>query len=874
MRAARAFLSRLRGLVVKSEKDRDLAEEMALHLQMQIEDNIRSGMAPGEARRWALLKSGGLEPAKEIYRDRRGIPMVEAVLRDLAYAVRHVRKNPGFAVVAVLTLALGIGVNTAIFSVVNALLIRPLPYPQADRLVRLGEFDKKRGQGIQTVSYPNFSDWRNSSATFERMAAWRVVDLGVMGPVQPEQISAAATSPEFFETLGVVPELRGALLSDDGAPFAVISHGLFQRQFGGDRGAIGQSIRVGQASFRIAGVAPRTFHFPPGVDFWFQERFWNPGSLADRDGHNFQVVGRLRPRASLEQARAEMETIAGRLERAYPKSNQDQGVKLVSLHEATVGSVRRTLLILMGAAALLLLIACSNVANLLLSRAATRRREIAVRCSIGASRRRVVCQLVTEGAVLAALGGVAGLAAAFAGVKALLRYAPEGLPSVQSLRVDGATLVFVLLASLLTTAIFALAPAWRLSRTNLNDALGSAGRASTDGGGRNRVRDVFVIAQFAMATVLLIGAGLLLKSLVRLQDAPLGFRPDHLLTVQLRGPYFRQGGPGAWSGFLREVIEKTGKLPGVEAAGATTELPVEGVSWASRFSRPGESYPSDAARPGADYRIVSPSYFDVMGIPLLQGRVLSDRDDKGAPAVAVINQALARRYFAGENPVGKVILLDIWGGTARQIVGVVGDVRQGSLDAEPEPEVYESLMQRPFPATVVVRTRTEPMSAASAVRAAIWAIDRTQPVGRMASMEEIVSQSLGLPRFRSMLLGLFAGLGALLATIGVYGVLSYSVARRTHELGIRAALGAGAGRTLRLVLRQGIGLAVVGVALGLVAACAVSRLLSSLVYGTTVTDPAVFGAAALLLSMSAVLACLVPATRAITVDPVQALRHE
>jgi predicted permease len=874
MRALRAFLFRLGGLFHRERREREMALEFESHLEMEIEASLRRGMTPEEARRAALVKSGGLETAKEAWRDRSGLPVVETAIRDLRFALRQLRRNPGFAAVVVLTLALGIGMNTAVFTVVNALLLRPLPYPRADRLVQLGEYDKKRDQGLQTVSYPNFADWKRASKVFERMAAWHVVDLGIVGPVQPEQIAAAATSPEFFETMGVHPELGSTLAANQDAPSAVISHELFVRQFGADPSAIGKSLRVGQAAFRVAGVAPRGFHFPPGADFWFLERYWNPATLADREAHNFQVVGRLKPDATLEQARVEMGAIARRLEEAYPKSNRDQGVRLVSLHERTVGGVRRTLWVLMAAAGLLLLIGCANVANLLLSRSATRRQEIAVRASIGASRTRIACQLVTEGAVLATLGGAAGLAAAFWGVKALLASAPESLPSLDAMRMDGTVFAFVVLVSLLTIVLFGLAPAWQLSRTGLSEALGGAGRGAGEAAGRARVRSAFVVVQFAMATVLLTGAGLLVKSLLKLQDVNLGFRSDRLLTVQLRGPYFRQGGPGAWSGFLEEVIDRIEELPGVEAAGAATELPVEGVSWATRFSKPGVSYASEAARPAADYRIVSPGYFSAMGIPLQRGRFLSERDTKDAPAVVVINQTLARRYFAGEDPIGRQVALDIFGKAPREIVGIVGDVRQGSLDVEPEPEVYESLLQRPFPATVVVRTRTEPLSMAAAVRGAIWAVDREQPIGRVASMDEIIAKSLGMPRFRSALLLLFAAIGGALAMIGVYGVLSYSVARRTHELGIRAALGAGTGRTLSLILGQGLRLAVAGIVAGIAAAFAVSRLLSSLLYGTRATDPAVFVGTAVLLALTAIPACLIPAFRAAGVDPITALRNE
>jgi len=815
-----------------------------------------------------------MPPPADRRRGDRARPTIDAVIRDVHFAARMLRRSPGFTIVVVLTLALGVGVNAAMFTTINALLLRQLPYPRADRLVQIGEVDKKTDREIQRVSYPDFEDWNKSARSFEHMAAWHVVDLSVVGPVHPEQILAAATSPEFFETMGVSPKLGATLITDQGAPFAVISHGLFVRQFGADPSALGKSFRVGQGAYRVAGVAPPDFHFPTDVEVWFLERYWNPRTATERNAHNFQVVGRLRAGATLDQARVELDTVARRLEDAYPISNRNRGVSLMSLHEVTIGGVRRTLLVLMAATALLLLIACANVANLLLCRSIARRNEIAVRVSLGASRARVACQLITESVVLALCGGAAGLAAALAGVRLLVLVAPRDLPNLEGVRVDGTVLLFVLFVSLVAVIVFGSAPAWRLLRARPGAALGNIRRDNGDDPERSRLRGIFVISEFAMASVLLIGAGLLIKSLSNLQQVRLGFRPDDLLTVQLRGPYFRNGGADAWSGFLQKVTDEIQKLPGVEAAAAATELPVEGVSWASRFSRPGVTYSSQTDRPAADYRIVMPRYFDVMRIPIVSGRTLNDRDTKNAPAVVVINQAFAHRYFAGEDPVGREIVMDIFGPAPRQIVGVVGNVRQDSPNVAPEPEIYESLLQRPFPATIVVRTTSEPMSLAGPIRQAIWTIDREQAIGRVTSMDAIVSQRLGMPRFRTVLLALFAAAGAALAMIGVYGVLAYSVARRTHELGIRAALGASRRDALCLVLRHGLELTIMGVILGLVGAYALTRLLSSMVYGTTVKDPTVFITAGVLLVLTAVPACLIPAVRAASVDPMTVLRDE
>ena len=796
--------------------------------------------------------------------------------QDLRYGIRMLLQRPGFTALAVLTLAVGIGANTAIFSVVNAVILRPLPYADPDRLMLLRE--TKLPQFPEFAIAPgNFLDWQSQNEVFEQLEAFRTHFYNLTGNAEPERLRAARVTAGTFSMLGIQPALGRDFLAEEDRPgndgVALISHGLWQRRFGGDPAIVGQQMTLNGRSHTVIGVMPASLRF---LDR--NAELWAPMAFTDQDrqnhgGHFINAVGRLRPGITQEQALTNLTTIAARLEQQYPDTNAGWSVKVTPLFEAAVGEMRPTLLVLLGAVALVLLIACANVANLLLARASSRHKEIAIRSALGASRWRVVRQLLTESVLLALVGGACGIVLAYWGLDLLLSLAPASLPRMRDVSLDGSALGYTLAITLLTGVIFGLAPALQSSNPDLNESLKEGGRGST-GGPRQRVRSLLVVTEVALALVLLAGAGLMLKSFWRLQQVDPGFNPENALVVGISLPPTKYADDQQRAAFFRQLLERTAALPGVEAVGATHSMPIIS-DYLLGFVIEGRPPAAPGDEPSTNYYAVSPDYFRAMGITLVRGRSFTERDTAGAPRVAIINETFARRFFAGEDPIGKRIHVTNGPETFREVVGIVADVRQYGLDREAPIQFYEPYLQEPFSGmSLVVRTAAEPSALSAAIRQEVFALDKDQPVASVRTLEEVLAESVARRRFSMWLLGLFGGVALLLASVGIFGVMNYTVAQRTHEIGIRLALGAQRRDILRLVVGQGMILALIGVALGLIAAFAGTRVMASMLYGVSATDPLTFTGVALLLAVVAFLACYLPARRATRVDPMVALRYE
>ncbi len=813
---------------------------------------------------------------------------MNAFWQDLRYGARMLLKNPGFALIAVLTLALSIGANTAIFSVVNAVLLRPLPFPHPEQLFTLWERNPKLGYEQNPPAAGNYVDWRAQNRVFAEMAIYNSRKFTLAQADQPERLAGAAVSASLFDVLGISPLLGRAFLPAEEQAgreqVALIGHSLWQRRFGADPHLVGKTIVLDSRNYTVVGVMPEGFQFPGGTGS-FQRyappppaELWVPLALTaddlnQRSAHFLSAIGRLKPGISLAQAGAEMNTIQHRLEQQYPTQFFGSHVKLVPLSEQASGAVRRSLLVLWGTVGFVLLIGCANVANLLLARAASRKKEMAVRAALGASRLRVIRQLLTESLLLAVAGGVGGILLAAWGVAALSAIIPTSFPRREGIAIDYWVLGFTLLVSVVTGVIFGLVPALQAAKTELTEALKEGGRSAAEGGSRNRVRSLLVVAETALALVLLIGAALMTQSFLRLQRVNPGFRTDHVLTMELALPPVRYVRAQRVA-FFQQLIERSRSVPGVQAVAASRQLPLTGDSFNYAFSAEGRQ-PLPGESPSADVRFVTPGYFSVLGIPLVKGRTFSESDGPDAPSVIVINEALARRYFPNEDPIGKRARLGINNFTGN-IIGVVGDVKHMGLDAAVHEEVYTPYAQTPFwtDMTLSVRTSGDPLSVAAAMRDVIKGLDNALPVSRQRTLETIAAESVAQPRFRTLLLGLFGLAALLLASVGIYGVMSYAVVQRTHELGVRVALGAQTADVLRLVIGQGIKLVLSGVALGVLASFGLTRLMEGLLFEVSATDPVTFAGIALLLNGVALLACWIPARRATKVDPMIALRCE
>jgi putative ABC transport system permease protein len=801
----------------------------------------------------------------------------DEVFQDLRYGVRMLLKNPGFTFIAVLTLSLGIGANTAIFSIVNAVLLRPFPYQEPERLVMLQERVSSVGF---SPSYPNFADWRDQSTAFASMAAVRGNEsFNFTGAGDPERLQGRIVSAGFFSTLGIQPLLGRDFLAEDdrpgATPAAILSYGFWQRRFGADESVIGKQLTLNNQSFTVVGVTASNFQFGAEVDVSVPiglsaERFRARGSDPGTD-----VVARLKPNLSQQQAETELNLIAARLEEQYPESNKGRRVLLTPLHESFVGNVRQPLLILLGAVGLVLLIACANVANLLLVRSSTRQKEMAVRVALGAYRWRIIRQLLTESILLAALGTALGILLAFWGTRFIASQLPDGIPRLQEAQVDARVLVFTLVVSLLTGLLFGLGPALQVSRPNLTEGLKEGDRGSS--GRRQRLRSVLVVGEVALTLTLLVGAGLLLQSFRRVLQVDPGFKAHNLLTMQVsvNNPDGQQV-----ANFFEQLQQKVRNLPGVKAVAVSNGLPF-GVANFPTFIIEGREVTEN--KPSGIRYTVSPDYFQTLGIELIKGRIFTAQDTPNTPAVVIVDEVLVERYFPNEDPMGKRLKQSPTS-PGLEIVGIVRHVEPNSLDRQgPTPaQFYLSFNQIPaerLPGSVrrinlLTRTKVEPASLASAVRGEVAALNKDQAVFNVRTMAEIVSQSVAPRRFSMMLLTVFAVVALVLASIGIYGMMSYAVAQRTREIGVRMALGAQSGSVLRLVMGQGMKLALAGVTVGLIASVALSRTIKNLLFGVSATDPATFAAIALLLVLVALLACWIPARRATRVDPMIALRHE
>jgi putative ABC transport system permease protein len=806
---------------------------------------------------------------------------MSGLFQDFRYALRQLHKSPGFTAVAVITLALGIGANTAVFSVVDQVLLHPLPYPDSDRIVKISQ----TFQGVSTddASPANYLDWVSQNQlsqkpAFAEMAAARGWRGSLSAGNRPEQVSGTMTTPSFFPLFGINPILGRSLAASDAQPgndhVVVLGYGLWQRYFAADPGVVGRNFRLNGEQYSVVGVMPPNFSPDEYGELWLPSPWGVPTHplVPDQDPRQFrdrnylEAWARLKPGVTMPVARAELDTIARRLEKQYPDSNGEVGVSLLPLHEYIVGDVRPVLLVLLAAVVFVLLIACANVANLLLARATARGKEISIRTALGASRRRLLRQLLTESVLLASLGGALGLVLAVLAVPSLLALSPPEIRQFNQIGINREVLSFSFLASFICGVAFGLIPALQASRSNPNQFLKEGERGSATN--RGRTRSALVIAEVGLSLVLLVGAGLLVKSFARLMEVNPGFDPDHLLTFNLSLPSSTD--PARQFAFYQQVVQRLQVLPGVQVTGAVSRLPLAGGNSSRSFNIPG-----DEKSYNADIRVSTPDYFRAMGIPLLKGRVFSDSDIRSSLNVAIVNEVLARTVFPGQDPIGKQITNFGPDNLTLQIVGVVGNVRHAGLDAQPHAEIYQLLGQAQWPSMfVTMRSATSAMSLTSAAQGAVWSVNKDVPLANIHTMHELISNSVQRRRFSMLLLTIFAAVAMLLAATGLYGVMSYSVAQRTKEIGIRMALGARRPNVLALIVKQGMALVLMGIAVGTVLSFGMTRLISGMLFGITATDPLTFAGVAALLGAVAFLANYLPALRAASVDPMVALRYE
>jgi putative ABC transport system permease protein len=878
-------MSRLGQLFHRRRLDRELAGEIAAHIEEKADELVEAGMSREKALLAARAQFGNrtalLEQSREVW----GFALVESLLRDLRISARGLRRAPLFTAVAAVTLALGIGANAAIFSLINAVLLRPLPFPQSDRIVVLWEQPPKtintaslgtRNQQ-NPVSPANFLDWRDRTRSFDAMAALSSFPMGLSGFGEPREVDTFQVSASFFRILAVAPLLGRTFDASEDVPHgphvAVISFDLWQQQFGGDPSVIGRTVRLHDEPYTILGVMPRQFDLP-----FAHAELWVPIQIArgmDSDeGRYLNVIAKLKPGVSPVQAQADLSAVARQIAVERPHLSRDWGAGVVSLYQQTTGEVSTALLVLFGAVTFVLLIAAGNVANLLLMRGTGRRREFALRAALGASRTRIAVQLLAESLLLSIAGGALGVALAFAGLRAIVVSLPAlALPRVDGLQVDARVLAFSAALCLGATFLFGLAPALAFSRTNPDDALKQGGLRGASRGHR-RVRGLLVVAEVAVSLLLLVGAGLLGRSFLNETGVSRGFRTDHILTMRMFFAPARYYDNARRARYLDLILSRVRALPSVEAASSAHFLPMVGVVSGSGFHRLDQPEPAPGTGPGADYLIVSPQYFLTMGIPLLGGRDFNEHDMLSSEPGIIVNQAFAQKFFHGEDPVGKRLGLD-WNIRHGVIIGVTADTRQTDLKVGPQPTIFLNQAQTPmYFGALVVRTALPPAAVASAVEQAVHAVDPDQAISHVESMDQVLSASVARPRLESVLLGIFAAVALLLAAIGLYGVLAYSVSQRTREIGIRMALGANSSDLVRQVIRDGLVLMLPGILGGLAASLALTRLLGSLLYNIQPTDPLTLVAVCGLLLLVGILASWLPARRAAAVDPVGSLRME
>jgi len=804
---------------------------------------------------------------------------------DLVYAVRGLSKKPLFTCAAVLTLALGIGANSAIFSVVNAVLLRPLPYPAPDRLMMLWTYNPRQGFTRDVSAYPNFDDWRRHSTSFDGMSAYTGSDFTLTQAGDPAEIRGAVVTPGFFETLGVAPALGrtfGPREATAGADrVAVLSHGLWQTRFGGDPAVVGRSIALNGVAHEILGVMPPSFAHPDTAQVWTplapSERFAE--IMQSRGSYWLQVIGRLKAGVEPGEAQAEMDAIASALERQYPDANAGIGVRLVPMHEEIVGDVRRPLLILLGAVAFVLLIACANVANLLLTRAASRQKELAIRAALGARRSRLVRQMLVESLVLAGAGGAAGLVLAAWGIQALHALAPSNVPRLTNVHIDAPVVLYTVLATLATGLIFGTAPALQSAAVSTGEFLKEGGRAGSAGSRGRRVRSAVAVVEIAVALVLLIGAGLLVRSFIAMNNVDLGFDPRNILVLRVDLPEARYREGTQVTAFYNELALRLRALPGVESVGLGSSVLLPALPQSATLSVQGRPAQDRNVRSApVPYDSITPDFFKTLRVPLLRGRLFTDADGATTQRVVVVNESLARRFFPDGDALGKNVTFDNPSDTRARwltIVGVVGDTRRGGVDRGAWDELYYPLTQAPDARMyVLIRTAGDPLALVHSAQAAVWAIDRNQPIHSTRTVDGLLAASQANRRFTTLLLGLFSILALALAAIGIYGVVAYSTAQRTQEIGIRMALGARRADVLTMVVKEAGVIGVMGVAAGIAGALALTRFMSGLLFGVGARDPVTFVVLPIALLLVTAAATLIPAARAVRINPVVALRAE
>ena len=885
----------------RKEDETQFAQELDEHLGMLVEENVRRGMSPAEARRQAHIRLGGSAQLRESHRELRGLPFVETLWQDLHYGLRMLRKSPGFTAVAVLTLALGIGANTAIFSIVDQVLLRPLPFNAPSRLISLHEGIPKMGYPKMGFSTPDLAVYLREQKSFESVGSFQDKHVAISGHGEPERITAARVSASLFPMLGAQPILGRTFTPEEdapGHPLALLSYSLWQRRFGGDAGIVGQTIQLDRQPYVVIGVMPRSFVFPPlGLgDAGTPADAWIPMAttsteMQDWGGSYFtSVVGRLRSGVTLAQARSEADSLVQRIIESYPASIatfvRRGALSIIAspFQDDTVGSVRPLLLVLMGAVALVLLIACANLATLLLSRAATRQREIAVRTALGASRFRLVRQMLTESLLLAFGGGVLGFFLAFWARDLLLALVPATIPLPPQVPLNSGVLAFAIGCSVFAAVLFGLAPAFQSVAGSMQGSLRESGRSATASRSHSRLQGFFITAEFALALVLLMGAGLLIRSFAKMLSTNPGFRPENVLTLNIPLPRTAYAHASQVQDFYQQLLGHASNLPGVENAGVSSDLPLRAYEMVS-ITPEGQVNGQNQSPQAICQSWLLGNYFQTMDIPLLQGRWFTPEDNANSQQVAIVSLSAARKFWPGQDPIGKRLRWGV-GGPWDTVVGIVADATETSLNETLLPHVYRPysqiagpfLEQDPFSEwhamNLSLRTKSDPSAMTSAVLAQVHSLDSEIAVANIRTMTQVISTSVAGPKFNTYLFGAFAGLALFLAAIGIYGVLAYAVAQQTHEIGIRMALGAQRGHVLRLILKRGVRLAILGVIIGAFAAVFLTRWMASLLYGVSATDPATFLAVAALLILVALAACYIPARRAMRVDPMVALRYE
>ena len=879
----RAWLRRLVGVFVSDRSEADLSAELQSHLQLHIDDNLRAGMTPEEARRRALLALGGVDQTKEHYRDRRGIRVLESFLRDLRYGLRTLRKSPGFAIAGILILGLGIGVNSAIFTVVNAVVLKPLPFAGAERLMRIWHTPPPTlfaGSPTFPLSPANFIDWEAQSHAFERMAIVRTGRQVLTGSGAPDAVVTVRASADFLPILGLSPQLgRGFTRDDDrsgGPRTAILTNGFFRSRFGGDPSTIGKTIVLNGLPYTVIGVVPDAPVFVNRAQVYVPLA-WTAADRAIRNNHNYSGIAKLKPGIDVARAQADLTAISKRLEAQYPADNKDWGALVRPLQEDMIGGVRTTLLVLLGAVAFVLLIACANLANLMLARTHGRAMEIALRGALGASRARVVQQLLAEGLVLGVGGGIVGLASAYVGVDVLKVAFAAALPRAGEVSVDARVVAFAAIAAISTGVVSAFVPAWRLSGRDANATLKIGSDRGNSSSGDGRMRNLLVVSEVALALMLLVGAGLLMRSLSGLRSVNPGFDPSQVLTASVTIPQTKYPLPEQRNQFFDRALQQVVTIPGVESAAWVDSLPLQGGS--SQYVAPEGMPPmKESEMPVVAVRRPSPGYFHTARIQIRAGRDFTAADAYGKPRVVIVSEATARKFWPGQDPLGKHLTLTMMTKEPAEVVGVAGEVKIGSLDAsdaDSETAVYAPAAQFALGGSMLaVRSAGDPRALTRSVVDAIRAIDSEQPVLDIKTLDDVVEESLGQRPMAMRLLAAFAALALVLASIGIYSVLAYTVRQRVREIGIRMALGAPAQGVVRLIVMEGLKPTLAGVALGLVLAAMLVRAMTTLLYGVSQYDLRTFSAVATIMVAVGIAATLVPAYRATRVDPIVTLRSE